>query len=43
VRRDHPCIVAWVPINESWGIQDVAHDPRQQAYSSALANRRQPA
>lgn len=23
--RNHPSIVAWVPFNESWGIEDVAH------------------
>ncbi len=40
VRRDrsHPSIVAWVPINESWGIQDIAVDAAQAAYSVALAN-----
>ncbi len=40
VRRDvsHPCIVAWVPFNESWGIQQVAHEPAQQAYSRALTD-----
>jgi hypothetical protein len=32
----HPCIVAWVPINESWGVPDVAHDPAQQHYLQAL-------
>jgi beta-galactosidase/beta-glucuronidase len=31
LRRDynHPCIVAWVPINESWGVPEVDTDPRQ--------------
>jgi hypothetical protein len=40
VRRDrsHPSIVSWVPINESWGVQDIAVDPAQRAYSVALAN-----
>lgn len=40
VERDisHPSIVTWVPANESWGIQNVAHDPAQQAYSRALAD-----
>ncbi|MEN1973495.1 glycoside hydrolase family 2 protein [Cellulomonas olei] len=38
VRRDvsHPCVIAWVPFNESWGVQHIAHDPAQQAYSRAL-------
>jgi beta-galactosidase/beta-glucuronidase len=32
VRRDssHPSIVAWVPINESWGVQQIAADAQQQ-------------
>ena len=38
VRRDysHPCIVTWVPINESWGVPALARDPQQQAYVRAL-------
>lgn len=40
VRRDrsHPSVVTWVPINESWGVQDIATDPAQRAYAVALAN-----
>lgn len=40
VRRDmsHPSIITWVPINESWGIQDVRTSPRQQAYARGLAD-----
>jgi beta-galactosidase/beta-glucuronidase len=39
VQRDvsHPCIVTWVPVNESWGVQHVAHDPAQQAFVRAMA------
>jgi hypothetical protein len=39
VRRDrsHPSIVAWVPLNESWGVQDIAADDAQQSYAGALA------
>ncbi|RMI08941.1 glycoside hydrolase family 2 protein [Cellulomonas triticagri] len=38
VRRDvsHPSIIAWVPFNESWGVQHLAHDPAQRAYTRAL-------
>ena len=32
----HPCIVAWVPLNESWGVPDLAIDPAQQRYAQAL-------
>jgi hypothetical protein len=34
--RSHPCIVIWVPLNESWGVQHIAHDPAQQHYAQAL-------
>lgn len=34
--RSHPCVVAWVPLNESWGIQHVSHDERQRDYAEAL-------
>ena len=39
VHRDisHPSIVTWVPLNESWGVQDIAVDPAQQAYATGLA------
>jgi hypothetical protein len=39
VRRDmsHPCVVTWVPVNESWGVHQIGHDPAQQAYAGALA------
>ncbi len=32
----HPCIVTWVPLNESWGVPDVARDPVQRHYVQAL-------
>jgi beta-galactosidase/beta-glucuronidase len=39
VHRDisHPSIVTWVPLNESWGVHDIATDPAQQAYATGLA------
>jgi beta-galactosidase/beta-glucuronidase len=38
VRRDynHPCIVAWVPMNESWGVPELAADPAQVDHLLAL-------
>jgi beta-galactosidase/beta-glucuronidase len=38
VRRDrsHPSIVAWVPINESWGVDEIGHEPTQQAFAAAI-------
>ncbi|OIH97505.1 glycoside hydrolase family 2 [Curtobacterium sp. MCBA15_001] len=40
VERDasHPSIVTWVPVNESWGVQEVRTDPAQQAYERSLAD-----
>lgn len=40
VRRDrsHPCIVTWVPVNESWGVQDIATSAAQQHYAAGLAS-----
>jgi beta-galactosidase/beta-glucuronidase len=38
VQRDysHPCIVAWVPLNESWGVPDLPSRPDQRHYAEAL-------
>jgi beta-galactosidase/beta-glucuronidase len=34
--RSHPCVVTWVPLNESWGVQRIAEDPAQQHFAKAL-------
>jgi beta-galactosidase/beta-glucuronidase len=34
--RSHPCIVTWVPINESWGVPDLPDSPAQRHYVQAL-------
>lgn len=38
VDRDynHPCLVAWVPLNESWGVLNISHDEKQQRHAQAL-------
>ena len=38
VRRDvsHPCIVTWVPLNESWGVQHISHQGDQVDYARGL-------
>jgi beta-galactosidase/beta-glucuronidase len=33
---NHPSIVAWVPINESWGVPEVLTDPQQQAHAASM-------
>jgi beta-galactosidase/beta-glucuronidase len=34
--RGHPCVVAWVPFNESWGVPDLPDNPAQRHYVQAL-------
>jgi beta-galactosidase/beta-glucuronidase len=38
IERDysHPCIVVWVPFNESWGVPDLAHKAAHQSCVQAL-------
>lgn len=38
IRRDynHPCIIAWTPLNESWGVENINTDPRQASHSRAM-------
>ncbi|AJY45386.1 glycoside hydrolase family 2 protein [Martelella endophytica] len=38
IRRDksHPCIVAWVPLNESWGVQYIADKADEKHFANAL-------
>ncbi|MBE6960746.1 MAG: glycoside hydrolase family 2 [Ruminococcaceae bacterium] len=33
---NHPCIIAWVPLNESWGVRNIVADRNQQNYAAAL-------
>ncbi len=34
--NSHPCIIAWVPFNESWGVPDLPDSPSQRHYVQAL-------
>ncbi len=34
--NSHPCIVAWVPFNESWGVPDLPESSAQRNYVQAL-------
>lgn len=38
VLRDynHPCVVAWVPINESWGVKNIFVDKQQQNHALSM-------
>ncbi len=38
IKRDlsHPCVIAWVPFNESWGVPDLPDSPAQRHYVAAL-------
>lgn len=33
---NHPCIVAWVPLNESWGVPNILVDEAQQQHALAM-------
>lgn len=33
---NHPSIVAWVPLNESWGVRNIYKDRAQQSFAAAL-------
>ena len=38
IQRDynHPCIVTWTPMNESWGVEDIATNKQQQSFALGL-------
>ncbi|MGE5608746.1 MAG: glycoside hydrolase family 2 TIM barrel-domain containing protein, partial [Bacillota bacterium] len=38
IERDisHPCIIAWVPVNESWGVPDLPNVPQQRHFVRSL-------
>jgi beta-galactosidase/beta-glucuronidase len=38
IARDcsHPCVAAWVPINESWGVPNLPDNPEERHYVEAL-------
>ena len=33
---NHPCIIIWTPLNESWGVPAIERDVCQQNYSQAV-------
>jgi hypothetical protein len=34
--RSHPCIAAWVPFNESWGVQEIARSDAERNYAEGV-------
>ncbi|WP_426518909.1 glycoside hydrolase family 2 protein [Diaminobutyricibacter sp. McL0618] len=37
-QRSHPSVVTWVPVNESWGVQDIATSRAQQQFVRAITS-----
>lgn len=35
---NHPCIVVWGMLNESWGVPDIRRDPQQQSFCQSLVH-----
>lgn len=33
---NHPCVITWTPVNESWGVNKVQTDVRQQHFTEAV-------
>lgn len=33
---NHPSVIVWVPLNESWGVRNIVTDPKQQKFASSL-------
>lgn len=33
---NHPCIITWTPVNESWGVPQVKTSPAQQHFTQAI-------
>jgi beta-galactosidase/beta-glucuronidase len=33
---NHPCIITWTPVNESWGVDKIGTDARQQKFTEAI-------
>lgn len=33
---NHPCVITWTPINESWGVRDIKTDKTQQNFTQAI-------
>ena len=40
IARDynHPCIVAWTPVNESWGVPNILHNRDEQSLTAAMVH-----
>ncbi len=36
--RSHPSVVVWVPVNESWGVQDIATVDAEQQFAQSLVS-----
>ncbi len=34
--HNHPCIIVWAPMNESWGVPELSADPRQVEHLHAM-------
>lgn len=33
---NHPCLITWVPLNESWGVRNIVSDKKQQQFAAGL-------